>query len=178
MTTIPLPHGVSALVDDVFCEIVALYSWYLDRRPRRNYAFTYDRHGLKLYLHRLIMGGDGRKHIDHKNGSGLDCRLENLRFATHSENMRNRPVRADSRSRRKGVAIKRGRKCTTYEAYICCDSQRIGLGTYGNEFFAALARDYAARRLDGEFAYRQLPNCGTPKACREKVDVRLAAYGY
>jgi hypothetical protein len=122
--------------------------------------------------------GETAKLIDHKNRNGLDCRTENLRSATHSQNMRNRPVRSDSRSRCKGVAIKRGKKGINYEAYISYNGRRIVLGRYQNIFFAVLARDFAARRLEGEFAYRQHPNCETPKDVREKVGLKLARYGH
>ncbi len=183
MATVPLLNGRVAVIDDEFEEIVRRRprsgnSWYLDVRSSGvEYAFTYDDVGRKLYLHQLIIGETGAR-VDHKNQNGLDNRRENLRFATHSENMRNRAVRSDSRSEWKGVSIKYRKRGLRYEAYIYGSGRRIGLGTYGDVMSAVLARDFAARRLEGEFAFLQFPRWTAPPTVRANVHQRLAKLGY
>ncbi len=51
-----------------------------------------DKPHIYLYLHRLVfavMTGRIPKMIDHKNRDGLDCKIQNLREATRSQNLHN-----------------------------------------------------------------------------------------
>ena len=58
------------------------------------------------YLHRLVWslsGGIDTREVDHVDTDGLNCRRENLRAATRSQNTRNSRLRRDSTSGFKGV---------------------------------------------------------------------------
>jgi hypothetical protein len=166
-------NGRCAIYDDEFIELVRRFKWYFDR-----YAFTYWwQGGPKLYLHRFVMGEPAGK-VDHINRNKLDCRLENLRVVTHSQNMRNRSVRSDSRSLYKGVSVKRGKWRTSYEASIYQDGRRLVLGRYMTERAAAWARDFAARHLEGELAWCNFPGESTPEGIQRKVTAKLAKHGY
>jgi hypothetical protein len=105
----------------------------------------------KYLLHRLIWlyhYGYLPKQIDHINGDSLDNRVENLRVATQSQNMANKPVRSDSKSRIKGVT-KQGNK---YYAKICVKGKSFYLGTYETPEKAKECYDFAAEIAFGEYA--------------------------
>jgi hypothetical protein len=98
-----LTKGYVALLDDEDYEKFKGFSWYADDRPyktgskqvyaRRSHcsrATGEHKHWTTL-LHREIMNAPPRKPIDHINGNSLDCRKENMRFATPSQNQANKP---------------------------------------------------------------------------------------
>lgn len=68
------------LVDPEF-KYLEKWSWHLN-------SAGYVTHATKGELHRVVLGlkrGDG-KEVGHRNHIKLDCRKENLRLVTHSEN--------------------------------------------------------------------------------------------
>lgn len=83
-----------AIVDEQDVELVNQQRWYLSPK---GYAFAgvYNRDHKRQQtwlMHRLIMGcqiGDGKR-INHCDKNRLNNRRENLRFATMSEDIRNR----------------------------------------------------------------------------------------
>lgn len=79
---------------------------------------------------------------DHRNGHTLDCRRDNLREATHTENMRNRA--GWSKSGLKGVYSRNGK----WEAYITGKY----IGTFKTPEDAGRAYDVEALKLFGEFS--------------------------
>lgn len=92
---IPLNKGMTALVDDEDSELsrhrwFAILSgniWYARRNvPQVSGPYKYR---IKA-LHRVVMGvSDPLIKVDHINGDGLDCRRENLRVVSPSENTKN-----------------------------------------------------------------------------------------
>lgn len=86
----------------------------------------------KLYLaHRLVWlyvyGKLPKQCIDHINGIKTDNRIENLREATHQQNMQNRrSAKKNSKTGFLGVTNKRDK----FEAKIKVDKKLIHLGTY------------------------------------------------
>ena len=93
---IPLTQGKFAIVDPEDYERLANYKWFLSMSPTSSYAARWQRcraGGLrkKIWMHREVI--DIPKHMlcDHINGNGLDNRRTNLRPATISQNLCNRP---------------------------------------------------------------------------------------
>lgn len=80
-------------VDEQDWPLVTQYRWFVCKKPRSRtlYAWGYRRadgpKSKKVYLHRLITG-EQFPEIDHIDGNGLNCCRENLRPATHSENIK------------------------------------------------------------------------------------------
>jgi len=110
-----------------------------------------------VYMHREILGLTDRKiHGDHKDHDTLNNRRNNLRIATHSQNMANRSSHKNSTSKFLGVSIethKRGNKIFKYwHAVISKDRKITFFGHFKTEELAALAYNEAAIKLHGEFA--------------------------
>jgi hypothetical protein len=83
--------------------------------------------------------------LDHRDGNGLNNRLENLRPATRKENGRNRRARLTCSSTYKGVQRDKRGKWRTF-------IQGFHIGYFTLECEAAKAYDAAAKLLYGEFA--------------------------
>lgn len=105
----------------------------------------------RYLIHRIvwmmIYGEHPDREIDHINGDGRDNRVENLRLATHSQNMGN------SRDRRPG------RRGSTFDkaygkwaAQITVNRKMINLGRFDTEEAAHAAYCEAAKKHFGEFA--------------------------
>lgn len=108
-----------------------------------------------VYLHREILeipANDGR-YVDHANGDMLDNRIENLRPATHSENVRNELKHKDNESGYKGVS----RYCKwrtgppKWGASIYYDGRNHWLGVFLSPEAAHNAYCEAAKKAFGEF---------------------------
>lgn len=113
--------------------------------------------GGKFLVHRiawaLMTGADpGRLEIDHANRNPHDNRWENLRLATHGQNVTNRYV-PSQRGLPKGVSLRRGHSSKPYQARIQKPGgKRQSLGYYATADEAHQAYLTAAAELHGEFA--------------------------
>ena len=86
--------------------------------------------------------------IDHINCVRDDNRLLNLREVTGSENLRNRVHKYRGEDEYVGVYPARDK----YRAVINAETHRIHLGYFDTKRDAAIARDMAARLIDGQYA--------------------------
>jgi|SRR5882724_4046405 len=105
----------------------------------------------KLYLSSrlawLYQTGDWPKlFVDHKDGNPSNNRWNNLREATHTQNMRNRKPQRNVCGY-KGVF----RKNRTFRAKITVNYRPIYLGRYKTAEEAALAYNEASKKYHGEF---------------------------
>lgn len=98
--------------------------------------------------------------VDHRDTHGPRCdwgdRWENLRLATHAQNIWNsrRQKTGVNNGRYRGVYFQRNR----YRSRIRILGREIYLGVFKTEIEAALAYDRAAKQWHGEFAYLNFPN--------------------
>lgn len=153
--------GHEVLIDSEDYELLSGFNW----RPLVTdseglvYARAW-RRSMHFYMHRLVIGAGPGEEVDHKNGNGLDNRKDNLRIATHSQNLGNvgklrlgRPPTSPY----KGVYWDKAKRAWT--AVIARDERYPNgrhksqfLGRFSDEVEAARAYDRAAIARWGEFA--------------------------
>jgi hypothetical protein len=108
---------------------------------------------LRLLVERINPGG----YLDHKDRIKLNYLRENLRPATHQQNMWNQQHHTKERF----IGVKKVSnfdKCRRYQASITINNRRISVGTFSNEVDAAYARDRAAVHFHGEHAVLNIPS--------------------
>jgi len=156
--TIPLSQGQVAIVDDAdFDRVSTTGGWCFTTHPgdKTGYATRSVKLGGRWttqLLHRFVLHlKPGDLEVDCINGNGLDCRRENLRLATHQQNLCNQGKRRGSFSSQfKGVTWDKAKG--KWQAQITANYKYKGLGYFNTELSAATAYDSAAVRLHGKFA--------------------------
>lgn len=88
--------------------------------------------------------------VDHENLKRSDNRWENLRLATHAQNMSNTSARATNTSGFKGVSL--FKQSGKWKAQIQSEGKGYHLGLFDTPEAAHAAYVEAANRLHGEFA--------------------------
>lgn len=116
-------------------------------------AIGIDGHIYQAYrLAWLIMTGDWpTEQIDHKYGDPGDNRWENIRAATHSQNLANQRIRKTNKSGIKGVY--RRKDCRRWTAFIHVNGQTRYLGLFKTKEEAAATYQQAAKQYFGDFAH-------------------------
>lgn len=159
MKTIPLTRGMFALVDDSDFEEVSQFRWQAHRSRRGFYAAHTEARvngtRRRILMHRLLLGvksGD----TDHRDGNGLNNQRDNLRVATHRQNLQAfQHKRAGTSSRFRGVSWHPANR--KWRALIGLPGKVKHLGMFTHEEDAARAYDAAARQFFGEFASPNFP---------------------
>jgi hypothetical protein len=159
---IPISRGQVAIVDLDDYHLVAPCHW-IAAKNILNGAFyviskTRERHG--HWMHRVIMGleRDNPLSVDHKNRNPLDNRRENLRIATLSQNVMNKPAAANQYGFR-GVRKNR----TSFYGTVSANGKREYTKSFATPEEAARAYDELATKLHGEFAFLNFSTTGEPK---------------
>jgi hypothetical protein len=122
------------------------------------YAGGYIRFGHNVRLLRLLVerlrpkGG----FLDHEDRIKLNNLRENLRPATHQQNIWNQ--RHHAKSKYIGVRqVSNFNRCKRYQAHITVNNKRLSVGTFKTEEEAAYARDRAAVCYHRRFAVLNFP---------------------
>lgn len=157
---IPLTKGYVAIVDEQDADLGFSHPKWVANEKRntvyvnRQIAPYTNKVGTFQYLHILILERmlkrkmeHGEK-VDHINGDGLDCRRENLRLASHAENIRNSKLSAANKTGYKGVMVIGG----YWVAKITINAKSIQLGRYATAIEAGIAYNHAAIQYFGAFA--------------------------
>jgi len=106
-------------------------------------------------MHNFITGWP---YVDHRNGNGLDNRRQNLRQATHAQNLANQKLSSRNVSGYKGVS--RNRNLDRWTATISPAGRSVYLGSFDTPQDAARAYDAAAVEHYAEFARLNFPRRG------------------
>jgi len=132
---IPLGDGLVAIVNEDDYYVLAFFKWSYFKSPHTGTFYAHrgiklsDRRNSTYSMHRQVMGfkrGDPRQ-VDHKdNLDTLNNTRNNLRDATHDQNMHNRGMLATNKSGYKGVSWKENNN--SYVAQISFQGKRIHLG--------------------------------------------------
>ncbi len=159
LTEIQLTHGKIALVDTFNYPKTIGYGWYAMRMKEGNW---YAQAVVKtdgtvsgkttVTMHKLFL-----PLIDHRNRDGLDNTMDNLRPATHGQNMFNcKKYKVGAPSRQVGVSFHKRRSLWT--ASITIDKKYINIGAFKTEHEAIQARLNAERLYSPNFdRYPDLP---------------------
>jgi hypothetical protein len=156
MKEIQLTKGQCAIIDDDDFERVSKFRWYAQwSEGMKAYRACRSFNGQSIYLHRFIMDAPSGMVVDHINHDMLDNRKENLRLATHAENMRNRRATPKNTSGYKGVSWSSFYK--VWKVQIQKDGKSQFIGCFIDPVEAAKAYDVKAKELFGEFAFLNFP---------------------
>lgn len=151
---VPLTQGFEAVIDTVDLPLVAAFNWCVKVKRRTVYGQrtlhgTYGGKRQAVLLHRVIAGAPENMQVDHKDGNGLNCRRNNLRQATNSQNQQNTRTRVDNTAGFKGV--KRCKDRDVWQARIQVEGSRLHLGFFSTAEAAHAAYTTASGTLHGEF---------------------------
>jgi hypothetical protein len=168
MIEIQLTRGLVTQIDDEF-EFLDQHKWYALKVRGRNKVQYYATRKIRVnniqsacYMHRVIMETSLNRtllkteEIDHINYDGLRNTTDNLRIATHQQNMMNRrKPNINAASQYKGVTWHK--KSSKWQAQIRKNGKHIHLGLFLTDKDAAQAADTAAKLYFGEYANLNFP---------------------
>ncbi len=149
MKAIPLTQGKVAIVDDSDYDRVAAVKWCFSGGYAVRQVWGNGK-GKAQAMARFIMGEPAGMEVDHRSMDTLDNRRDNLRVATHRQNLCNRGKQRNNTSGFKGVSW--NKSAGKWVAGIKNHSKRIALGYFTDIIDAAKRYAQAARELHGEFA--------------------------
>jgi hypothetical protein len=103
---VKMTNGKSFIIDDHRADLM-VRGWYIHTSGYVVREKFSDCRRTLLFLHHEVLGTRPERgvHLDHRNGNKLDNRYENLRLATVSQNLQNRPIRT-KRGTYRGVTWK------------------------------------------------------------------------
>jgi hypothetical protein len=134
-----------ALVDDEDYLKVSKFNWC----KAGDYAQS-SLNGKVILMHRLVMGYPKGLQIDHINHDGLNNQKQNLRLATHSQNIANTRKSSPHSSRFIGVCLVK--KTGMFQSSISFQGKRYHLGNFKDEHQAGLMYDFWASFFFKDFA--------------------------
>ena len=156
---IPLTKGFVALVDDEDFERANQFKWYVRIDRKTNYARRTRKNCRPCteYLHRFLMNAKPGQEVDHRNGNGLDCRRENMRWANRHQQMVNLQHRPNQYGFR---GVHKHPRCERWIAKVTVNRKRILSCGHLTPESAARAYDAMAREIHGAFAVLNFPEAG------------------
>lgn len=157
MKEIKLTQGKVALVDDEDFSYLNQFKWIAHKSSKTYYAARTVKNGNRrkyISMHQVILKPmDGLK-TDHIDGNGLNNCRNNLRYATHSQNIANAGKRRGAISTFKGVSPlpKFPGYDVRWRAFIRVNGHGYHLGCFATEKEAAIVYDGVVKKHFGAFA--------------------------
>lgn len=153
MQIILLTRNLYTTIDDIDYEWVNQYKWMANSCRHGFYASRME--GKKIhYLHRKILNAPDGYVVDHIDQNPLNNCRSNLRLATTSQNLSNQRNTNNGFKNKssvyRGVVWHKVHKC--WHAQLNYMKQRIHIGSFDTEDEAAIAYNYVAKQILGEFA--------------------------
>ena len=152
---VPLTRGFEATIDVQDVPLIHKYNWCVKTKTNGTVYAQRTVHGSvdgkrhAILLHRVLLGVPDEMQVDHRDGSGLNCRRNNLRQATHTQNTQNAQKRTDNTSGFKGVHWQSRKK--RWVARIQAEGKRKYLGYFKTPEAAHAAYAQASAALHKEF---------------------------
>jgi hypothetical protein len=150
MKEIPLTKGQTALVDDIDFQRLPPGKWHSSNGYAAKRIAGPTTKGRLILLHRFVMDvlDDPTFQVDHINGVRTDCRRENLRKCTHTENCQNSAKKRNNKYK----CVSWDKDKLKFETYIGIGGKKKHLGYFDDEEAAARHYNFKARELYGDFA--------------------------
>lgn len=150
---IPLTKGYEAIIDAADAHLVDKWNWVVVLK-KFNGKYAYRSIGPRgkqktIYLHRVIMNASDGIEVDHIDFNGLNNRRNNLRLATHQQNLCNRSMSSTNKSGFRGVSWAKDRQ--KWRAQITVNCKMKYLGTFSSPEIAHAAYLEASKHLHGSF---------------------------
>lgn len=157
MSLISLKNSdLKTIVDDELFDYLNQWEWkliaggYVGRATRTE---SEDHRVKVIMLHRTVNQTPDSLLTDHISGDKLDNRRNNLRSATHAQNMANRKINKTNKSGFKGVYYdKHMSRIKRWKAVIHNQGKVLTIGHYHTPQEAARAYDGTAVKFRGEYA--------------------------
>jgi hypothetical protein len=171
-----LNTGKPTLVDDTDFDWLNQYHWssLCDHRYAARSAYSPETKRANIvYMHRMIMDPAEGMTVDHIDRDGFNNQRSNLRIASLSQNLRNRPGYGASGYR----GVRRG-SAGNKDAWIVrftCDEIDIHIGVFYNIDDGARAYDAYAAVYGDEFSIRNFPD-ETPLSLDEAGQLLLTQH--
>ncbi len=149
---VPVKHGIAKFDYIDYISIKKEFSSFHSFSGKRGGAYLvgYKGNYSKQVIHRFIMKTQDNMVVDHINHDGLDNTRANLRNCTVSENNRNVRPRLVSSSQYRGVSYNPANK--NWRARVYYNKKTYEVGSFENEYEAAIAYNEKAKELFGNYA--------------------------
>jgi hypothetical protein len=150
---IQLTKGKIAIVDDADYDELNKFNWHYHGGYAKRTIFVSKGKSPKCaFLHHYLLPKKSGFEVDHRDLNTLNNQRDNLRYATKSQQMANRPrFKNGKASKYKGVYAEKS-KTVPWCAQIRSNGKIKYLGCFATEEAAALAYNMAAIDRFGEYA--------------------------
>lgn len=145
---------LSTQIDDSDWEYLSKFKWYLSSWGYVcRYVYVRNKSAKAVYMHKEIY----LKHteelpikVDHRNLNKLDNRFQNLRKASHTQNIRNSFKHKDNTSGFKGVSW--AKWANKWRVQIMVNGKRFHIGYFSTRKEAHNSYRKVSKQYHGEFA--------------------------